>query len=91
MTDDEWEQHRGRAILAAFQTGQAVFADTDGALRYAGGKPLEDDIGVPRADLPEASAKIGKPTSLPDTDPRLSWRTRAGRWMSGLGRYLRRS
>jgi hypothetical protein len=37
MTDNEWEQQRQRAILAAFQTGRPVFADTDGELRYTDG------------------------------------------------------
>lgn len=38
MTDEEWEQQRKRAVLAAFKTGRPVFADTDGELRYVDGK-----------------------------------------------------
>lgn len=60
MTDDNWEEQRNRAILAAFQTGRTVFADTDGALRFADGdkEPLADDVGVPQAPLPGASVKV---------------------------------
>lgn len=56
MTDAEWEQHRSRAILAAFQTGRPVFADTDGVLHYTDGakEPVSDDVGVPRQPVPRA-------------------------------------
>jgi hypothetical protein len=30
VTDDEWEEQRNRAIMTAFQTGRAVFADSAG-------------------------------------------------------------
>jgi hypothetical protein len=51
VTDDDWEHRRDRAIMATIQTGRAVFADTDGELRYADGnrEPLADDIGVVEA------------------------------------------
>ncbi|HSX23373.1 MAG TPA: hypothetical protein VLE97_11420 [Gaiellaceae bacterium] len=60
MTDDEWEEQRRRAVLAAFQTGRPVFADTDGELRYVDGdrEPLADDVGMPKTALPSAEVKI---------------------------------
>lgn len=59
MKDDDWKRRRDRSILAAFQTGRPVFADTDGELRYADGacEPLADDVGVPQAPLPDAEVK----------------------------------
>ncbi len=59
MSDDEWEQHRSRAILAAFQTGRPVFADSDGKLRYADGirEPLEGDTGMVRFPVPTATIR----------------------------------
>jgi hypothetical protein len=41
MTDDEWDLKRNRAILAAFQIGRPVFADSDGELRYVRLTPRE--------------------------------------------------
>lgn len=72
MTDDEWEQQRQRAILAAFQTGRTVFADTDGELRYADGDraPLTADVGVPKQPIPRATTRI-------------TWWTRLRRWLEG--------
>lgn len=53
MTDDDWEQQRQRAILAAFQSGRPVFADTTGELRYVdgSGESLAADVGVPKASV----------------------------------------
>lgn len=75
MTDDEWEQHRQRAILAAFQTGRPVLADSDGELSYADGDRtrLADDVGVPKTALPKATT-------------RRSWWARVKRWMGGSTR-----
>jgi hypothetical protein len=58
--DDAWEQQRKRAILAAFQTGRPVFADTDGEMRYADGdhEPLAADVGMPKTPLPNATVKL---------------------------------
>jgi hypothetical protein len=58
VTDDEYEQRRSRAILAAFQTGRPVFADSDGEMRYADGdrEPLADDVGVVMQPIPRATA-----------------------------------
>ena len=58
MTDDEWEQQRRRTILAAFQTGRPVFADTDGVLRYTDGSREEvpADVGVAKQQVPRATA-----------------------------------
>ena len=58
MTDDEWEKQRSRAILAAFQTGRPVFADTDGELRYADGTRDQvcADVGVATQPVPRATA-----------------------------------
>lgn len=70
MTDDdkklrnqealEWEKIRSRTILTAFQTGRPVFANTEGELRYADGdcEPVGDEVGVPKAPLPDATVKI---------------------------------
>jgi hypothetical protein len=60
VTDDEWEEQRKRAVLAAFQTGRPVFADTDGAMRYADGdhEVLADDVGVAKTPLPVAAVKL---------------------------------
>lgn len=57
MTDDDWARVRDRSILAAFQTGRSVFADSDGTLHYADGakEPLADDIGMPKSPLPDAT------------------------------------
>lgn len=72
MTDDEWEQHRQRSILAAFQTGRPVLGDSDGELRYADGaqEPVDDDVGVLQKPLPAATIKR-------------SWWTRVKRWLGG--------
>ena len=58
MTDDEWEKQRSRAVLAAFQTGRPVFADTDGELRYADGtrEQLPTDVGLAKQPVPRATA-----------------------------------
>ena len=58
MTDEEWENQRTRAILAAFQTGRPVFADTDGELRYADGtgEQLPTDVGAAKQPNPRATA-----------------------------------
>ena len=60
MTDEEWELKRNRAILAAFQTGRPVFADSDGEMRYVDGdgEQLTDDVGVPMEKLPRAAAAL---------------------------------
>jgi hypothetical protein len=60
VTDDEWEQKRQRVIMAVFQTGRPVFADTDGEMRYVDGdrEELPDDVGVARAPLPRATPTI---------------------------------
>ena len=57
MTDDAWEEQRRRAILAAFQTGRPVFADTDGVLRYTDGtkEQVLADVGVARQPVPRAT------------------------------------
>lgn len=72
MTDDEWEQQRSRAVLAAFQTGRAVCADSEGELRYADGDHarIVDDVGVPKTPIPEVLVSR-------------SWWTRAKRWLRG--------
>jgi hypothetical protein len=62
MDDQEWQKHRARSILATFQTGRPVFADSDGVLRYLDGKrePVEDHIGhthTEPAPLPKATLK----------------------------------
>ena len=55
MTDDDWEQQRQRAILAAFQTGRPVFADTTGEMRHVDGacEPLAGDVGTSKALAPD--------------------------------------
>lgn len=60
MSDDEWQAQRDRAILAAFQTGRPVFADSEGAMRYADGdrEPLPDDVGVTPKPIPRAAAQL---------------------------------
>jgi len=60
VRDDDWEQQRQRAILAAFQTGRPVFADTDGAMRFADGdgEPLAADVGIARQPVPRAVLAI---------------------------------
>jgi hypothetical protein len=72
VTDEEWEKQRKRAILAAFQTGRPVFADSEGEMRYVdgNGERLPDEIGVPKASMPVAKTHI-------------SWWTRFGRWLRG--------
>jgi len=59
VTDDEWEQRRDRAIMAAFQTGRPVFADTDGVLRYTDGdrEPLADDAGFVKSPVATIAAR----------------------------------
>lgn len=71
MTDD-WESRRDRAILAAFQTGRPVFADSDGEMCYVDGdgERLADDVGVPQTPLPDAVVKV-------------SWWSRVRRWFGG--------
>lgn len=52
MTDDEWEEHRNRAISTAFLTGRPTCADTNGVLRYADGDQeaisVDVDVAPPR-------------------------------------------
>lgn len=59
MTDDDWDRHRDRAIMAALQTGRAVLADTDGELRYADGnrEPLADDSSVVKSPAVASAAR----------------------------------
>lgn len=72
MTDEEWEKQRARAILAAFQTGRPVFADSEGKMRYVdgGGERLPDEVGVPRSQMPIART-------------RASWWVRLKHWLRG--------
>ena len=58
MTDDEWEKQRRSVVLAVFQTGRPVFADTDGELRFVDGAKelVPADVGVPKAPVPRARA-----------------------------------
>ena len=58
MTNEEWEKQRVRAIMAAFQTGRPVFADTDGDLRHTDGarEQIPADVGVAKAPIPRATA-----------------------------------
>lgn len=72
MTDDEWEEQRKRAILAAFQTGRPVFADTDGEMRYVDGdrEPLKPHVGGPAQLIPTVKVQI-------------SWWARLRRWLGG--------
>lgn len=60
MTDDEFEQRRERAILAAMQTVRPVFADSEGRMRYADGdrEALADEVGVPVAPMPQATVRV---------------------------------
>jgi hypothetical protein len=54
MTDEEWEQHRNKAIMAAFTSGRTVFADTDGEMKYyddAGGEVVEKQQPLPKANI----------------------------------------
>lgn len=67
MTDEEWEQHRNRAIMAAFNTGRVVFADTDGKLQYYDDKGGDVDPTLP----------------LPKAEPvKLSWWERIKSWVA---------
>lgn len=54
MTDDEWEEHRNRAISAAFLTGRPTFADNNGVMRFADGdqEVIPADIGGTPMPLP---------------------------------------
>lgn len=56
MTDDEWELKRNHAILAAFQSGRPVFADSEGELRYVdgAGEAVPDEVGVSTHGMPRA-------------------------------------
>lgn len=53
MTDDEWEEHRNRAISAAFLTGRPTCADNNGVLRYVDGDQeaisVDGVVAPPRA------------------------------------------
>lgn len=62
MTDEEWEKQRKRAILAAFQTGRPVFADSEGEMRYVdgNGERLPDEVGVTKAPIPKATAAVAR-------------------------------
>lgn len=73
VNDAEWDKQRERSILAAFQTGRPVFADSDGELRYADGidEPVAADVGLSKKDLPQAA------TAKP------SWWTRVWLWWGG--------
>lgn len=72
MNDDAWKQRKERTILAAFQTGRSVFADSDGELRFADGdqEAVPDDIGLPKGALPQATVTR-------------SWWAHAKRWLGG--------
>ena len=50
--DDDWEKRRHRAILATFETGRPVFADTEGEPRYLDG---DRELVSPDAGLPETT------------------------------------
>jgi hypothetical protein len=67
--NDAWEKIRSRTILAAFQTGRPVFANTEGELRYADGdcEPVADEVGESATAIPEAKVHI-------------TWRARLWRW-----------
>lgn len=69
MTDDEWEARRKRAILAAFQTGRPVFADSDGEMRFADGdrELLAEGVGMPKTAVPRET----------------TWWSRVKRWFGG--------
>jgi hypothetical protein len=60
VTDDEWDKQRSRAVMAAFQTGRPVFADTDGEVRYVDGdrEKLPEDVGVPKAPVSRAAVEL---------------------------------
>jgi len=60
VNDDEWDKRRDRAILAAFQTGRPVFADTDGELRYVDGigEQVPADVGVTKQPVPRATVLV---------------------------------
>ncbi len=68
MNDDEYELHRNRAILAAFQTGRPVFADNEGELRFVDGvgEPVPADVGIveqpSRADLARRAERASRLT-----------------------------
>ena len=58
MIDEEWEKQRNRAILAAFQTGRPVFADSEGELRFVDetGERVPADVGVAKQPNPRVRA-----------------------------------
>jgi hypothetical protein len=58
VNDDAWDKQRSRAILAAFETGRPVFADTDGDLRYVDGtgERVPEDVGIAAQPFPRATA-----------------------------------
>lgn len=56
MNDNEWEQHRNRAIMEAFNTGRTVFADSDGELKYFDEKG--GNVDPPKEPLPKANIKL---------------------------------
>jgi hypothetical protein len=58
VTDEEWEKQRTRAVMAAFQTGRPVFADTEGELRYTDGSHER----VPANVGTEASVSVARGT-----------------------------
>jgi len=63
VTDDEWELKRNRAILAAFQSGRPVFADSDGQRRYVDGEGEAlpaDEAAIPMEKLPRATLALRK-------------------------------
>lgn len=76
MTNDEWEKLRIRSIMAAFQTGRPVLADSDGQLRYTDSQreQVAADVGVEKQAIPRAM------TQTP------SWWSRAKCW---IGRHMR--
>jgi hypothetical protein len=90
VTDEEWEKQRARAVAAAFQTGRPVFADTDGALRYADGAREEVPPGVGSATSVDAEfsgffrsigyvvERNGKIATLPQTNDG------GGRWVPAI-------
>ncbi len=70
MTDDEWEAQRKLAILAAFQTGRPVFADSEGEMRYVDGdrEPFAEGVGMPKTAVPRETT---------------TWWSRVKRWFRG--------
>lgn len=72
MTNDEWKKRRERAILAAFQTGRPVFADSDGEMHYADGdhERLAADVGVAKTAVPQLTVSS-------------TWWSRVKRWFGG--------